>query len=260
MYKKCLKIELMLQTVTVYRILRNQHCLFGHKLHLHWDLNISTSPWRWIIKNKNIPSLKIEKDPDLWHRAELCIFSVSITAKSHFKVQTHQRKFCPRLSPALSAGSFPSTVCLLYSAETLHPDKWRCTNPVPLHSCPPELCSGTPTSRRSSEMLCYLWSLSSARSCGWEVWGVFPHPPRRRRCRRLWTTPGCRRSRGLFVGWWSGCSPVGSRPERTPGLDRSSTPAGPSAGCHRNYLEIKKDVWLHHNSSLHRVLNTGVSH
>lgn len=189
------------------------------------------------------------------------LYLLSITAKSHFKVQTRQRKSCPRRSPALMAGWFPSTACLLYSTETLRPDKWRCTSPVRLCSCPPEQCFGTPTSPRSSEKLCCLWSLSSARSCGWEVWGALPLPPRRLRCRRLWTTPGCRRSRGRFAGWQSGCPSVRSRPERTPGLDRFSTPAGCWNSRHlRSFLEIKqKEVTLQPGSSFHSVLNTGVN-
>lgn len=35
MYKKVPKIKIMLQTVTVYRILKNQHRLFDNKLNLH---------------------------------------------------------------------------------------------------------------------------------------------------------------------------------------------------------------------------------
>lgn len=172
----------------------------------------------------------------------LCRALYRLLASQHFKVQTHRRKSFPPRSPALKAGWFPSTVGLLCSAGTRRPDKWRCTSPARLCSCPPELCFGTPTSRRSSERPCCLWSLSSARSCGWEVGGVFPLPPRRHRCTRLWTTPGCRRSRGRFVGWRSGFPPVGSRPERTLALDRFSTPAGYSSSRRlRSYLETEQE-------------------
>lgn len=138
-------------------------------------------------------------------------------------MQTRQRRSFLRQSPALIAGWFLSTACLLRSAETQRPGKWRCTSRG-LRSYP-EWCLGMPTSGRSSEWRGFPRTLSSAGSCGWELWGFFPHLHCRRYSHRSpWRMPGCRRSTGQCVGWWFCWPPTWSRPERTPGLDHSSTP------------------------------------
>lgn len=159
---------------------------------------------------------------NLRHCVECRIFWVIV---SPFKVQTRQRKSCRRRCPAQTGGWSPSTVCPLCSVETLPPGKWWRTSRSLLCCHPPELCFDTLTSLRSSEWRLVLWTLWSARSCGWEASGGFPPSPHHCRCRRRWTTPGCTRSTGRFWGWWFCCCVTLIHPEWRTGLYRSSTPA-----------------------------------
>lgn len=162
-----------------------------------------------------------------------------------FKVQTHRRKSCPRPSPARTAGWSRSTVCPPFSAGRRRPGKWRCTSLVPRCSLPPAPSSDTLTSPRSAETSHRRWSPSDARPCGWEAWGFFPARLCPLRRRTLGKKPGCKQSTGRSWEWRWSCCRAGSRPERTPGLDRSSTPAALFRSLHhRSCLRTQREGTL----------------